>query len=159
MATYGKPQSTVLDRTVQTGHVAIGEARKHFHRTTMCAMALSRYSLRWIIVRAVWSAAWVPAPASGVAGFPQEDQPRNAQAPSTALDRRQLHDSQIPQVKAWLEKHECFHMHFTPTSSWWMSMIERFFKPLRTNLRFQTLLHACLRHRAWSRGGCFHCEK
>ena len=26
MATYGKPQSTVLDRTVQTGHVAIGEA-------------------------------------------------------------------------------------------------------------------------------------
>ncbi|SOB54458.1 hypothetical protein PLUA15_510002 [Pseudomonas lundensis] len=62
-------------------------------------------------------------------------------------------------MKAWLEKHERFHMHFTPTSSSWMNMIERFFKPPRTNLRFQTLLHAYLRHRAWSRGGCFHCEK
>ncbi|WP_180275287.1 transposase, partial [Pseudomonas avellanae] len=33
-----------------------------------------------------------------------------------------------PKVKAWLEKHKRFHMHFTPTSSSWMNMVERFFR-------------------------------
>jgi len=28
-----------------------------------------------------------------------------------------------PKVKAWLEKHKRFHMHFTPTSSSWMKMV------------------------------------
>ncbi|EPM65205.1 ISPsy25, transposase, partial [Pseudomonas syringae pv. actinidiae ICMP 18886] len=28
-----------------------------------------------------------------------------------------------PKVKAWLEKHKRFHMHFTPTSSSWMNMV------------------------------------
>ena len=32
-----------------------------------------------------------------------------------------------PKVKAWLEKHKRFHMHFTPTSGSWMNMVERFF--------------------------------
>jgi transposase len=31
-----------------------------------------------------------------------------------------------PKVKAWLEKHKRFHMHFTPTSRSWMNMVERF---------------------------------
>ena len=30
-------------------------------------------------------------------------------------------------VKAWLKTHTRFHMHFTPTSSSWMNLIERFF--------------------------------
>jgi transposase len=30
-------------------------------------------------------------------------------------------------VKAWLKKHPRFHMHFTPTSSSWMNLVERFF--------------------------------
>jgi transposase len=30
-------------------------------------------------------------------------------------------------VKEWLKKHGRFHMHFTPTSSSWMNLIERFF--------------------------------
>lgn len=33
-------------------------------------------------------------------------------------------------VKAWLAKHPRFHMHFTPTSSSWMNLIERFFAEL-----------------------------
>jgi transposase len=32
-----------------------------------------------------------------------------------------------PNVKAWLEKHPRFRMHFTPTSSSWLNMIERWF--------------------------------
>ena len=33
-------------------------------------------------------------------------------------------------VKDWLEKHPRFHIHFTPTSSSWLNMIERFFADL-----------------------------
>jgi transposase len=32
-----------------------------------------------------------------------------------------------PDVKAWLGKHPRFHLHFTPTSSSWLNMVERFF--------------------------------
>jgi transposase len=32
-----------------------------------------------------------------------------------------------PDVKAWLVKHPRFHLHFTPTSSSWLNMVERFF--------------------------------
>lgn len=33
-------------------------------------------------------------------------------------------------VKAWLTRHPRFHMHFTPTSSSWMNLVERFFADL-----------------------------
>ena len=33
-------------------------------------------------------------------------------------------------VKAWLAKHPRFHLHFTPTSSSWLNMIERWFGKL-----------------------------
>ena len=32
-----------------------------------------------------------------------------------------------PKVKAWLERHPRFHMHFTPTSGSWLNQVERFF--------------------------------
>jgi transposase len=32
-----------------------------------------------------------------------------------------------PNVKAWLEKHPRFQLHFTPTSSSWLNLIERWF--------------------------------
>lgn len=32
-----------------------------------------------------------------------------------------------PKVKAWLEKHSRFHLHFTPTSSSWLNLVERWF--------------------------------
>ena len=35
-----------------------------------------------------------------------------------------------PEVKAWLAKHARFHMHFTPTSSSWLNLVERFFRDL-----------------------------
>lgn len=36
------------------------------------------------------------------------------------------HDS----VQKWLEKHPRFHMHFIPTSSSWLNLVERFFREL-----------------------------
>ena len=35
-------------------------------------------------------------------------------------------------VKAWLAKHPRFHMHFVPTSSSWLNMVERWFRNLTT---------------------------
>ena len=35
-----------------------------------------------------------------------------------------------PKVKAWLSRHSRFHMHFVPTSSSWLNLVERFFRDL-----------------------------
>ena len=35
-----------------------------------------------------------------------------------------------PEVRTWLGKHPRFHMHFTPTSSSWLKLVERFFRDL-----------------------------
>lgn len=35
-----------------------------------------------------------------------------------------------PTVKRWLAKHPRIHQHFTPTSSSWMNLVERFFRDL-----------------------------
>ncbi len=35
-----------------------------------------------------------------------------------------------PKVKAWLKRHKRFHMHFIPTSSSWLNVIEGFFRNL-----------------------------
>lgn len=35
-----------------------------------------------------------------------------------------------PDVRLWLAAHPRFHLHFTPTSSSWMNLVERFFRDL-----------------------------
>jgi transposase len=35
-----------------------------------------------------------------------------------------------PDVKTWLDKHPRFHLHFTPTSSSWLNLVERWFRDL-----------------------------
>ena len=37
-----------------------------------------------------------------------------------------------PKVQRWLKRHPRIHMHFTPTSSSWLNMVERFFRDLTT---------------------------
>ena len=39
-----------------------------------------------------------------------------------------------PKVKAWLERHPRFKPHFTPTSSSWMNLVERFFADLTEDI-------------------------
>lgn len=41
------------------------------------------------------------------------------------LDNDATHKT--PEVMAWLEKHPRFRLHFTPTSAFWMNLVERFF--------------------------------
>jgi transposase-like protein/transposase len=53
---------------------------------------------------------------------------------SPALDLHLIVDNYSthnhPKVKAWLKRHPRFHMHFVPTSSSWLNMIERWFREL-----------------------------
>jgi len=35
-----------------------------------------------------------------------------------------------PKVQRWLKKHPRFHIHFTPTSSSWLNMVERWFREI-----------------------------
>ena len=39
-----------------------------------------------------------------------------------------------PKVKAWLARHPRFKSHFTPTSSSWMNLVERFFADLTADV-------------------------
>lgn len=38
-----------------------------------------------------------------------------------------------PRVQKWLARHARFHIYFTPTSSSWLNMVERFFRDLTQN--------------------------
>jgi len=40
------------------------------------------------------------------------------------------HTHKHPQTRAWLAKHPRFHLHFTPTSSSWLNLVERWFREL-----------------------------
>ncbi|MCX7299100.1 MAG: transposase [Rhodobacterales bacterium] len=46
------------------------------------------------------------------------------------LDNYATHKT--PEVKAWLEKHPRYKLHFTPTSASWLNLVERFFAEIKT---------------------------
>ena len=46
------------------------------------------------------------------------------------LDNYATHKT--PEIHAWLLKHPRFHLHFTPTSSSWLNLVERWFAELTT---------------------------
>ena len=54
------------------------------------------------------------------------------------LDNYQTH--KVPAVKKWLVRHPRFHMHFTPTYSSWINLVERWFAAL-TNKALRRATH------------------
>lgn len=46
-----------------------------------------------------------------------------------------------PKVQRWLTRHPRFHLHFTPTSSSWLNMVERFFRDLTQNRLRRGVFH------------------
>ncbi|WP_427017765.1 IS630 family transposase [Pseudarthrobacter sp. P1] len=45
-------------------------------------------------------------------------------------------------VKAWLQKHPRFHLHFTPTSSSWLNLVERWFRDLTEKALRRGVFHS-----------------
>ncbi len=48
------------------------------------------------------------------------------------LDNASSHKT--PKVTRWLHQHPRFHLHFTPTGSSWLNLVERWFAELTTKL-------------------------
>jgi transposase len=68
-----------------------------------------------------------PTQAAGILAVPQAHRQGNPAVSRSASDRRQLRHHKTAAVKRWLKAHSRFHLHFTPTSSSWLNMVERFF--------------------------------
>ncbi len=47
-----------------------------------------------------------------------------------------------PDVKAWLAKHPRFTLHFTPTSSSWLNLVERWFRELTDKALRRGVFHS-----------------
>ena len=47
-----------------------------------------------------------------------------------------------PDVKAWLALHPRFHLHFTPTSSSWLNLVERWFRELTDKALRRGVFHS-----------------
>jgi transposase len=47
-----------------------------------------------------------------------------------------------PNVKAWLATHPRFHLHFTPTSSSWLNLVERWFRDLTDKALRRGVFHS-----------------
>ena len=56
------------------------------------------------------------------------------------LDNYATHNH--PNVKAWLNKHPRFELHFTPTASSWLNMVEIFFSQLTDNAIRRGIFHS-----------------
>ena len=52
---------------------------------------------------------------------------RDARGDRPAPDRRQFQYPQEPAGQRWLKRHPRFHLHFIPTSSSWLNLVERWF--------------------------------
>jgi hypothetical protein len=68
----------------------------------------------------------------------EQGRSKNAPAPFAAvvIDKEEDIDWLLyathkhPAVTRWLDRHARFHMHYTPTSSSWINLVERFFRDL-----------------------------
>ena len=56
------------------------------------------------------------------------------------LDNYSTHKTK--QVQNWLKRHKRFHLHFIPTSSSWLNLVERFFALITEDARTATVTAA-----------------
>ena len=61
---------------------------------------------------------------------PAHHRPRGPQRPCRAHDPGQLRHPQTPRRAGLAGRHPRFHLHFTPTSSSWLNLVERWFREL-----------------------------
>ncbi len=80
------------------------------------------------------------APPPGVPAVPQADRHRRPEGLDLHLVLDNYATHKTPAIKDWLLKHPRFHLHFTPTSSSWMNLVERWFAEL-TNRKLRRSAH------------------
>ena len=80
------------------------------------------------------------APAPGVPEVPQAHRQGRPEGPDLHLVLDNYATHKTPAIKEWLLKHPRFHLHFTPTSSSWLNLVERWFAEL-TNRKLRRSAH------------------
>jgi hypothetical protein len=80
------------------------------------------------------------APPPGVPAVPQAHRLSGPEGPRPSPRPGQLRHPQDPAIHQWLLKHPRFYLHFTPTSSSWMNLAERWFAEL-TNRKLRRSAH------------------
>jgi hypothetical protein len=73
-----------------------------------------------------------PPPRDRVQTVSRSHRPSGADRPGRACDLRQLLHPQDPAIQGWLLAHPRFQLHFTPTYSSWLNLVERFIAELTT---------------------------
>jgi len=73
---------------------------------------------------------YVASSSSGVHSFPEkiDDETTAGMELHLIVDNYGTHKH--PRVKSWLKRHSRFHLHFIPTSSSWVNMVERWFREI-----------------------------
>ena len=120
-----KSQCQALERTQPGLPLGIGHIRTRTHdyyrHGTVCLLAAMSYLEGKLIYCTVRKQIRVEG-----LRFLQQNQ---REVPKD-LDAHRIADNYSThkhvKVKAWLKRHQRFHMHFTPTSSSWMNLVERF---------------------------------
>ncbi len=84
-----------------------------------------------------------PAPPYRVPEVPAHHRPRGPRSTCGAphiCDNYATHKHQS--VRAWLDKHPRFQLHFTPTSSSWLNLVERWFRELTDKALRRGVFHS-----------------
>ena len=68
--------------------------------------------------------------APGMDQVPQTDRPRNPPELDLHLIVDNYATHKHASVKAWLKRHPRFHVHFIPTASSWLNLVERWFREI-----------------------------
>src|SRR5436309_9909198 len=96
------------------------QAQRHDHTVRRAEHA------RWQSDRRLHAASSTP----GIHSFPQQDRRRDAVQSRSASYRGQYATHKHPRVKYWMRRHPRFHIHFIPTSSSWLNLVERWFREI-----------------------------
>ena len=124
-----KTQCQALERTQPALPLGVGHVRTRTHdymrHGTICLCAAMSYLEGKLIYRTEHKhthVAWLRFLKQIERAVPPELQVH------VIADNYATHKQ--PKVKAWLARRQRFHMHFTPTSSSWLNLVERFFADL-----------------------------
>ena len=122
----GKTQCQALERTRSGLSSGVGRVRTRTHdyyrQCTVCLFAALSYLEGKLIYRTESKRAHVEW-----LRFPLQINREVPKGPDIRLIADNYCAHKHAKVQKWLENHKRFHMHFTPASSSWMNLVERFF--------------------------------
>jgi transposase len=124
-----KSQCQALERTQPGLPLGVGHIRTRTHDYTRHGTVTLFAALNYLDGKILSTTAGRHTHVEWLAFLKKlQQQTPSAQALHLIVDNYATHKH--PVVRAWLEKHPRIHVHFTPTGSSWLNLVERFFRQL-----------------------------